>query len=336
MKHGNNFQDLTGKKFGKLTVLKMNDERIHKEIQWECKCDCGNENIINVRGHNLRDGSIKNCGCERKKGSITTVKNNEFYINDDSPFKEKLYHVWKGICHRCCNPKDKHYIWYGERGITICNEWRNDENGFHNFYYWAINNGYEVGLSIDRIDVNGNYESNNCKWSTDIEQCNNKRDNILVTYNNKTLTIHQWMKELDLKVDYDVIRLRWYNGIRGKALFEQTSKTKSFTDFSINIDGKIKIAKEWYTQYDISRTQFKRRYENGITGKDLIKPTNKELATDLINTIFININGENLTLKEIGLKYNIKAETIKDRYLRGCTPDQIIKPIPSKENNKAC
>lgn len=123
----------------------------------------------------------------------------------------RLYHIWKHIKQRCCNRNNSAYKNYSGREITICNEWLND---FMTFYNWAIINGYHDGLTIERIDVNGNYEPNNCKWATQKQQCNNRRSNVYLTYNSKTQTMKQWSEELN--INYSTIRQRHRNGYSDK------------------------------------------------------------------------------------------------------------------------
>ena len=119
----------------------------------------------------------------------------------------RLYEIWRAIKKRCNLITHKYYKDYGGRGIIVCDEWLND---FMNFYYWAINNGYRDDLTIDRIDVNGNYEPNNCRWVTRNVQLKNKRNNVYITYQNKTQTMSDWAKEFGLK--QNVFRQRYILG----------------------------------------------------------------------------------------------------------------------------
>lgn len=147
--------DITGQKYGRLTVLSYAYTK-NKVAFWKCKCDCGNEKI--VRGSHLKNGSIKSCGCFRKEvtGKKATVH---------GKYGSRLYRIWKGIKGRCFNPSNSKYPIYGGRGITVCNEWLEYEP----FYEWAMKNGYKEDLTIERIDVNGNYEPSNCTWVTEKE-----------------------------------------------------------------------------------------------------------------------------------------------------------------------
>ena len=166
--------DITGQKFSHLTVLRYvgNDKR--GQSLWECLCDCGNKKI--VTGAKLRWGEIKSCGCAQHQGSHGLA---------DSP----IYNVWRTMKARCLNPNNHKYKRYGGRGITICDEWKDH---FEMFYEWAIANGYAEGLSIDRIDNNGNYCPENCRWATAKEQSNNTHSNVFFTHDGQTHTIAQW------------------------------------------------------------------------------------------------------------------------------------------------
>lgn len=178
--------NLIGKRFGDLTVLEECNERDkHGKIVYKCLCNCGN--VTYVKGNNLRRGNTNSCGCLKHKPNKHNFKHGK------TP--TRLYRILKGMKDRCYNNKLMYYKNYGARGIKICDEWLND---FMAFYDWAMSNGYNDNLTIDRIDVNGNYEPNNCRWVDLKTQQNNLRNNILLTYNNKTQTISQWADELGL------------------------------------------------------------------------------------------------------------------------------------------
>ena len=179
------FQDLTGKKFGLLTVIGFYEKR-NKHQFWKCICDCGNEKII--QQSHLKSGHTRSCGCLHKKSIIDTSKKH-------GKCHTKLYFVWHTMKQRCYNLNNNQYKNYGKRGIGICSEWLED---FISFYNWAINNGYKEGLSLDRIDNNGNYEPNNCRWATVKEQSRNRRNNRCFEYNGKTQCLEDWAKEYNL------------------------------------------------------------------------------------------------------------------------------------------
>lgn len=181
-------EDITGKKFGRLTVK----EFLYKQNKcnfWKCICDCGNE--IVVRQKDLRRGHTKSCGCyQRERAKEANTKHNLV--------GSKIYNTYLRMKQRCFDKNCERYKNYGGRGVTICDEWLDKENGFINFYNWAYENGYNENLSIDRIDVNGNYEPSNCRWITMEEQARNKTNTIRVEYENEILTLKDLCRKLNL------------------------------------------------------------------------------------------------------------------------------------------
>lgn len=186
-----------------LTVIEKADTKGH-HIMWKCRCDCGNERTVyatNLVSH------TKSCGC------LTLKKVTKHHRSDT-----RLYRVWAHIKSRCYTPTDRAYKNYGGRGIVMCDEWKDD---FQAFYDWAISSGYDENApygsyTIDRIDVNGNYEPSNCRWVTLREQCYNKRNNLIITYNGETKTVSQWAKVFGIneKTIYTRIYLYGWDKIR--------------------------------------------------------------------------------------------------------------------------
>lgn len=148
--------------------------------------------------YNLKSNKSKSCGCLRTEKTIQRSTTHNLRHT-------KLYEVWKTMKQRCFNPNNKHFNKWGGRGITVCVEWKNN---FQSFYEWSMNNGYKEGLSIDRINNNGNYEPSNCRWADKIVQCNNTRQNKLFEINGVKKTIHQWSLEYDISVN--LVRQRIY------------------------------------------------------------------------------------------------------------------------------
>lgn len=186
--------DLKGHKFGRLTVLERAGSTKHGAAKWLCKCECGNEKVVN--GEELRKGNVSSCGCLQKE---TATKH--------GMRQSRLYVIWCSVKARCYNPNYEHYSCYGSRGIAMCDEWRND---FAAFAKWAMANGYSDDLSIDRKDVNGNYEPSNCRWATQKAQNNNTRRNRYLTYNGETLTAMQWAEKVG--INYSTLCTRLHRG----------------------------------------------------------------------------------------------------------------------------
>jgi hypothetical protein len=177
------FIDLTGQRFGRLTVLGLHHS--NNGAYWLCKCECGRESV--VRGANLRRGATKSCGC----GSVEQAKKNceKCRCDGHQMSKTRIYEIWKNMKRRCYASNNKRYANYGGRGVKVCDEWLHD---FPAFYDWAVANGYSDDLTIDRTDVNGNYEPSNCRWATRKEQANNQTRNHYITYKGETKTLKQW------------------------------------------------------------------------------------------------------------------------------------------------
>ena len=196
----NKFKDLTGQRFGKLTVIERAEDYItprnEREVQWRCKCLCGRECI--VRGHSLRNGHTTSCGCAVSDAATKHGMHGT-----------RLYNIYMGMNKRCYNKNDTSYSDYGGRGIYVCDEWRG-ENGFINFMNWALANGYTDELSIDRKNNNGPYSPENCRWTTMTVQANNKRDSVYLTASGETYTLAQW--EAASGTNQDTIRSRLNNG----------------------------------------------------------------------------------------------------------------------------
>ncbi len=176
-------KDLTGKKFGMLTVLRRTDN-FGKNTMWLCICDCGKETV--TCGGRLVNGTTRSCGCLKHLSyGITHGKSDT-----------RLYHIWPSMKSRCLTETCHAYELYGGRGITVCDEWLHD---FQTFYDWAMANGYAEDLTIDRIDVNGNYEPSNCRWADRSTQGYNKRNTIYITYNGKRKPLNYWSEITGIK-----------------------------------------------------------------------------------------------------------------------------------------
>ena len=181
-------QELAGQKYGRLTVIKRD---IENKGKWICVCDCGNQK--NVSTHALTSGNTSSCGCLHRE---QLIRNNKRLKTKHGLLNTRLYRIWGGMKRRCYEKTHKDYPRYGKRGIKICVEWLNN---FKSFYDWAITHGYDDSLTIDRIDNNGGYEPDNCKWSTVKEQNNHRRSTRFITHNNETLNFKQWADRAGIK-----------------------------------------------------------------------------------------------------------------------------------------
>lgn len=175
--------DRTGMRYGRLTVISLGEPTKSGQKRWLCKCDCGN--FTNVYGSDLGK-KTNSCGCLMRE-RMRVARNNFKH----GKINTRIYRLWGGIKRRCYNKSVDSYEHYGGIGIKMCDEWKND---FNAFYEWAIANGYKDDLTIDRIDYNGNYEPSNCRWVTQLEQQNNKRNNHYITYNGETHTAAEWSR----------------------------------------------------------------------------------------------------------------------------------------------
>ena len=188
--------DLTGKRFGKLLAIKIHERRPYRAYVWECKCDCGN--ICHVQASKLLTGYTKSCGC---------LRHNPPPNKTHGLTKDRLYPVWLQMRYRCKNPTNQSYKQYGARGISVCKEWEN----FQTFYDWMIAHEWHPGLSIDRIDPDGDYCPENCRLTTEDIQQNNRRNNIRIEFMGETHTVSEWANILGIK--RETIAARYYRGM---------------------------------------------------------------------------------------------------------------------------
>lgn len=180
------FEDLTGRKFGRLFVTHLDSLTKWGDRKWLCRCECGNE--VTVSGGHLKSGHTKSCGCLALE--VKTDKATRHGITRGG--KPRTFVIWNGMKARCLNPKATSYPKYGARGISVCANWMS----FENFHRWAMANGYADGLQIDRIDNDGDYEPGNCRFvSREVNLRNTSRNRVL-TFDGKTMCASEWIREL--------------------------------------------------------------------------------------------------------------------------------------------
>jgi hypothetical protein len=182
------FKDITGQKFGRLTAIKLIGTNEKGHTVWLFGCDCGVQKEIS--SSEVLKHSTKSCGCLRKDG-----KEKASLVHGG--FGTRVHRIWSGMLSRCRNPVNKDYKNYGGRGIQVCDEWHD----FSKFQNWALNNGYSDDLSIDRIDSNGNYCPQNCKFSTITEQARNKRNTIWYDINGIKKSLVEWCEILNIPLE---------------------------------------------------------------------------------------------------------------------------------------
>lgn len=179
-------KDMKGQRFGRLVAIEHVGFASNCVTLWRCKCDCGNETI--VRQGNLNSGTTRSCGCldiDRTKEANTTHGQSH----------TRIFNIWSKIKERCYNPKRPAYKNYGGKGVVMCDEWRND---FQTFYNWAMTNGYQDDLTIDRINSNGNYEPLNCRWLALSENVRLRNATAFIAIGELSLTIHDWAIRLNM------------------------------------------------------------------------------------------------------------------------------------------
>ena len=189
-------RDVTGMRFGRLIAVERDPNPHRGGSRWLCRCDCGNEVYVTI-GH-LTSGHTQSCGCYQRE---RTSESSSTHRMTDSA----IYHTWKGIKSRCYNPNNLNYARYGGRGIEVCDEWRDSAEAF---IAWALDNGWESGLSLDRIDNDGPYCPSNCRWASQKVQCNNTSKNVCLEHGGETHTISEWSEITGLKGVTIAMRLR--------------------------------------------------------------------------------------------------------------------------------
>lgn len=200
--------DITGERFGRLVAIKKIGNADSHGSLWLCKCDCGNEK--EVRLNYLRTGGTTSCGCLRREMKSEQMKRSAEWNLKHGMCRRgkvsKLHGQWNAMKQRCKNPNVRMYPIYGGRGIRYCEEWEQ----FQPFMEWALSHGYKEGLALDRIDSDGNYCPENCRWVTQSENNRNKKNLLKVTYNGETKLLVDWARETGQK--YRTLRWRYQNG----------------------------------------------------------------------------------------------------------------------------
>ena len=249
-----------GRRFGRLTPVHEAARSKRGERRWTCLCECGATAVVFQSV--LRNGSTNSCGCLRKevtRARKTTHGNTQC----KSPTPE--YQAWRAMKRRCYSPHGKDYPHYGGRGVTVCERW------LHSFENFLADMGERptTDHSIDRVDVNGNYEPGNCRWATDIEQARNHRNNALVTFEGKTMCIAAWAEEKGIPASLVSTRL-----IRGWDVARSLSPvTTEYGRTFLELDGVSLPLGQWAKKTGIGRATIAARLRSGLTVREaLITP----------------------------------------------------------------
>lgn len=229
--------DMIGFEFNGCVVIKRGGNSKDNRAKWICKCYCGN--TFESTGKDIRNHKIKSCGCRKKN---VNYKHGNSY--------KRLYNIWRGIISRCYNNKDTSYKNYGFRGVSVCDSWLNN---FDSFEKWSLDNGYKDGLTIDRINVNGNYEPKNCRWATTKEQGLNKRNTVYANYNGKELPLSEIANITGIK--YSTLHKRYK---KGKDLY----KTGNYK-IQVLYDNNWHTIRELSEKFNVSRGVIKNRIKYG-------------------------------------------------------------------------
>lgn len=227
-------KDLTGKVFGRLTVLSDGERRTPSGgMYWLCKCECGT--IKEVPALALSKGITVSCGCYNKEVNSNRAIHGH---NRKKGKKSPTYISWTKMNDRCNNQKCPEFKWYGERGIIICESWKS----FSNFL--ADMGERPEGKTLDRKDPNGNYEPSNCRWITQKEQANNTRRNVFITHNQQTKTVSEWADYLGIKYGTLYGRLFKYNIPLEKAIVPNLYSPSPNSKNNLKIKVTIQTATE--------------------------------------------------------------------------------------------
>lgn len=260
---GSRFNDLTGEKFGRLTVIGLSPRRSGRKSYWVCQCNCGNKVV--VRSDILKAGTTQSCGCIKKEQDKINLTANRSHKES----RTHLYNTWLGMKQRCYDKNTKTYKYYGERGIKVSDEWKND---YTNFAEWARENGYSEDLTIERIDVNGDYSPDNCTWISFEEQMNNRRSSIMIEWNGQTKNLKQWSEELDLP--YRTLNSRYNrDNLRPPELFKPLNR--KYMPKLVTWNNETNDLATWARKYELHPKTVQQRYNRGIRPPELFEPVKK-------------------------------------------------------------
>jgi hypothetical protein len=258
-----------------------------------------------------------------KKEGYTKV-NLRFVVKDTSTkkrhglYNKRIYKIWINMVSRCHNVNDTGYFDYGGKGITVCDDWKED---ILPFYTWSMENGYSDNLTIDRISNEKGYSPDNCRWVTQRDQINNQERNIKIERNGEVKTLAQWADIVGIK--YETLSSRYRKGLRDDELFEPLLTSSETVYYTFN--GETKNLSEWSRRFGIDRGVVSQRYRDGIRGEDLFVDRLRRK-----HEYWVNINEKEYNLLQISEKFQITYDIVLNRYKKGLRGLDLIK----KENDK--
>ncbi len=216
------FKELSGRVFGKYTAIRYSHSHTkpsgRKVNFWLCRCECGEEREVRV--DTLTSGATKSCGCSRAEYvSVGNIKHGNRSKLIHGKVRVRLFGIWEGMIDRCTNPKGKFFDNYGGRGIAVCERWMDFEN-----FYSDMFPSYQEGLSVDRVNNDGPYSPENCRWATDHQQSRNKRNTKWVSFMGRTQCLADWC--IELGVPYTNARYRLSRGHPPEIIFSKKSISK--------------------------------------------------------------------------------------------------------------
>lgn len=255
----NNARDLTGQRIGRLVCIgptsRVRDKSGRSLIVWRCQCDCGK--ITETRSCNLLSGDTRSCGCLHDE---TVAHRNTKHGHAKRSGESPEFSTWSQMIARCEQPCMRNFAWYGGRGISVCERWK---SSFSNFLE-DMGHKPSPDHSLDRIDSNGNYEPNNCRWATKMEQMSNTRRNRFLTAFGETLHMQEWCRRTGIKQ-----RLLWDRLDTGwdveAALTTPTGarKGRKPDKILVEFDGRRMTLKEWAKEYNMPRNRLAKRLNRG-------------------------------------------------------------------------
>jgi hypothetical protein len=300
------FIDLSGERFGRLKIIeKQPESRIR--IKWVCQCDCGNKAIVS--GSALKSGNTRSCGCLKmeggREGKIT-------HGQSDSP----TYKSWSDMKSRCSNPKRLDYSDYGGRGINVCDRW------VDSFSLFLADMGFRPsGTTLDRLDVNGDYCPENCRWATAKQQQRNKRNTKHVIFRGGAKSLAEWAEVLHLP--YDVIRYRLKAGWTPEEAF--TIPVRDLEDF-LTLDGVKKTKAQWCKEKGITQNALLGRLRRGWSVADAL---NTPVAAKK-HERGLTLNGVTKSKSQWARDYGISDGVLLTRLKKGWSPEVAL-TTPMKE-----